>query len=362
MTATNYDAMSVSELRTAARAAVKERGLAVSGTAIVGARKDDLIALLRGERDTLDDAPAESSARTAAVDQSIGGLMAALARQAVDEELASRGQLVPEIHLRVGERPEVKIEGLVHERFEDVLRRVSAGLNVLLVGPSGTGKTKLAQQVAEALDRPFTFNSMSAGVSESSVLGRVLPDASGNWTYRASPFVHAYRTGGVHLFDEIDAADPNLMVVVNAALANGHLAIPFADLPPVERHPDAVILAAANTYGNGADRQYVGRNALDAATMDRFRMGLVEVDYDGRIERALAEALLSKTDAEALLAWAWSVRGNIREHKLRRIMSTRTIADAARLMAVGVNLRAVRATYFADWTEEETRRVGRAAS
>ena len=34
------------------------------------------------------------------------------------------------------------------------------------------------------------------------------------------------------MLDEVDAADPNLMVVINAAIANGRLSIPFADLPP----------------------------------------------------------------------------------------------------------------------------------
>ena len=85
-----------------------------------------------------------------------------------------------------------------------------------------------------ALDLPFSFNSLSAGCTESHIIGRVLPDEAGNWTYRPSPFVRAYRDGGVHLFDEIDAADPNLLVLINAALPVGGAAGPqreFGALP-----------------------------------------------------------------------------------------------------------------------------------
>jgi hypothetical protein len=37
-----------------------------------------------------------------------------------------------------------------------------------------------------------------------------------------------------------------------------------------KRHPDFVFIAAANTFGMGANDRYVGRNRLDAATLDRF--------------------------------------------------------------------------------------------
>ena len=44
-------------------------------------------------------------------------------------------------------------------------------------------------------------------------------------------------------------------------------------------------IAAANTYGLGGNIEYVGRNAMDAATRDRFTMQ--EFGYDETLERAL---------------------------------------------------------------------------
>jgi MoxR-like ATPase len=250
-----------------------------------------------------------------------------------------------------------------HARLLDVIKRVEARIPVLLVGPAGCGKTHLASQVAEAMDLPFSFNSMSEGVSESHLLGRMLPDAKGVWQYQPSPFVKAYRDGGVHLLDEIDASEPNLLVAVNAALANGQLSLPFAQVEPIRRHENSVIIAAANTFGNGADRQYVGRNQLDAATVDRFKMGTIEMDYDVDVEEALAkahagDAASEKTAlAQEMLQWAWGVRDSIRAAKLRRIMSTRNIVDGAKMLAVGIALADVKAAYFTGWTDDEKSKI-----
>lgn len=260
----------------------------------------------------------------------------------------------PVITITMPDKRKVKVtEEHTHKCLPDVLERVAAGVPVLLVGPSGSGKTHLARQIATSLKLPFSFNSMSEGVSEASLLGRMLPQEDGTWAYQESPFVKAYRDGGVHLLDEIDAADPNLMVTVNAAIANGVLSLPFSGMPPIERHRDCVLIAAANTFGNGASRQYVGRNQLDAATVNRFTMGTVEMDYDQELERALAIATLTLDRADRLLTWAWAVREAISRNKLSRILSTRNIEDAARLMKVGKSLNDVAAIYTQGWSPDE---------
>lgn len=299
-----------------------------------------------------------------------GGVSETRVRE-IARELDSEVAAVLRQQLQVHEKPVVHVAfhpkkvkkvdtGGKHKRFLDVLKRVEAGLPVLLVGPSGSGKTFLAAQVAEALDMDFTFNSMSEGVSESSLLGRMLPDAKGAWTYQPAPFVSTFKKGGVHLLDEIDASDPNLLVTVNAAIANGLLSLPFAGIEPIKRHERCVIIAAANTYGNGADRQYVGRNQLDAATLNRFTMGTVEIDYDREIEAAIVREILEGDSgkAESLLRWSWGVREKVEANRLRRIMSTRNIEDAAKLMAVGVDLPTVQKTYLLGWSADEARKVG----
>ena len=46
-------------------------------------------------------------------------------------------------------------------------------------------------------------------------------------------------------------------------------------------------LAAANTFGLGADADYTGRERLDMATLERWRMGRVEINYDHDLQESI---------------------------------------------------------------------------
>lgn len=328
---------------------------------IASASKAELVAFIeRGERPahgatvaSNGATAADSAAQIAAAIQSIiaatpAGLDADAVREIVRAEL-SEVKPVPPVQIVLNGKPGTVLAEKTHEKFSEVCRLVAAGLPVMLVGPAGSGKTTLAAQVAKALGRTFTYNSLSAGTSESHILGRTLPDASGAWTFKPAPFVETYRNGGIHLFDEVDAADPNLLVVINAALANGHLSIPFAGIT-VERHAETAIIMAGNTWGNGASRQYVGRNQLDAATLDRVAVSTVFVDYDAELEAALCPV-------PEVLAWGRKVREGINGGGLRRILSTRTLVNASRLVLAGETLSTVAERYFAGWTREERNRA-----
>lgn len=166
-----------------------------------------------------------------------------------------------------------------HANYPALLRCVAARVNVWLVGPAGSGKTSAAENVARDLGLKFYSKSVGPQTSESALLG--YQDANGR-TVRTL-LREAFEHGGVFLLDEIDAANPAVLVVVNALLANGSCAFPDA---VVKKHPDFVLVAGANTIGQGADRQYVGRSQIDAATLDRFA-NLVW-DYDPGIFAAAA--------------------------------------------------------------------------
>ncbi len=129
----------------------------------------------------------------------------------------------------------------------------------------------------------------------------------------------------------------------------------FVETFILEARTRDAIIAAANTFGHGADVQYVGRNQLDAATLDRFAVGTVFVDYDKNMEWALVRGILDEEQANPLAEWVWGVREAIRQHRLRRIMSTRTILNSARLIAAGEALETIRQRYFTSWSEDERR-------
>jgi|SRR5215468_2398112 len=69
------------------------------------------------------------------------------------------------------------------------------------------------------------------------------------------------------LGDEADAANAGVFTSINAGTSNGKCG--FANGTQC-RGENTYFGLAMNTFGNGADRIYCGRNALDGATMNRF--------------------------------------------------------------------------------------------
>lgn len=173
----------------------------------------------------------------------------------------------------------VPMDGVQHEKFERVIKYVANDKPVFLTGPAGTGKNVLCKQVAKALGLNFYFT--NAVTQEYQLKG--FTDAMGN--YQETQFYKAFKNGGVFMLDEMDASIPEVLVILNAAIANRYFDFP-APIGYVEAHPDFRVIAAGNTYGTGASYEYVGRNQLDAASLNRF--AVVKVDYSETIENNVA--------------------------------------------------------------------------
>lgn len=167
---------------------------------------------------------------------------------------------------------------LYHKDYEVIKNLVSLNIPTLLSGPAGAGKNITLKQVADGLGLPFYFT--NAVTQEYKLTGFI--DANG--TYHETQFYQAFKNGGLFFLDEMDASIPETLVILNAAIANGYFDFPTER---VEAHEDFRIVGAANTFGTGADIEYVGRNQLDAATLDRF--ALIRFNYDPKVENAIAD-------------------------------------------------------------------------
>jgi len=170
---------------------------------------------------------------------------------------------------------EVKFEEVLHDQFETILAFVQMNEPVFITGPAGSGKNVLCKQIAKALNLKFYFS--NAITQEYKITG--FTDAMG--VFQQSQFYQAFSNGGLFMLDELDASIPEAAIIMNAAIANRYFDFP-APIGYVEAHPDFRIIAAGNTFGTGASYQYVGRNQLDGATLDRF--SIVEVHYSKRVE------------------------------------------------------------------------------
>lgn len=252
-----------------------------------------------------------------------------------------------------------------------VVALLKAGVSVMMVGPAGSGKTTLGKQCAEILGVPFNAMSMSAGASESMFFGRLLPTGEGGrFEHHPSIFMRCYEGPGLNLIDEMDAADANLLIAANTALANGGF---YSDLrfgnEYVKRHEQSYILAACNTFGTGADVVYTGREQLDGATLDRFY--IVEIGYDPGYEatvRGIDPASVhnpwkpatrrSEIEKAALGDWVMALRTACNNRGVRRIVSTRTLQKALAAYDAGVPVSEIKTDILAGWTRDEKMKAG----
>lgn len=253
----------------------------------------------------------------------------AVALSRLSDKIDAMRPKVTEVHLP--NRPKVELKGVQHEQFPKVLKALSKGLHLFLVGPAGTGKTTLAENASKALALPFSAQSFNAQSSKADLVGFM----TANGTYVGTEFRKRFQDGGVYLMDEIDNANPNILGTLNAALANGYMAFPDG---MVQRHEGFVAVAAGNTFGNGATAQYVGRNPIDGATKDRF------VFMDIMIDEAIEATMVEATGVSATVGAKWlqivrSCRKNVADFGLQVIVSPRASAQGANLLDAGFTFR-----------------------
>ena len=165
-----------------------------------------------------------------------------------------------------------------HKKQPQIKLCIENNIPVYLAGPAGSGKNFALEQIAKELGMNFYFtNSVQ---QEYKITGFI--DAGG--IYHETEFYKAFTNGGLFFLDEMDASIPEVLVLLNAAIANGYFEFPNGK---VTAHDGFRVVAAGNTVGNGADEQYTGRLVLDQATLDRFV--IINFDYDKNIELHLAK-------------------------------------------------------------------------
>lgn len=233
--------------------------------------------------------------------------------------------------------------GRQHYIFPLVLKLLSVRIgdyrpNIALVGPAGSGKSSMARVVAKALNVECRATAFCSQSTKTDLLGFI--DARG--VYQGTAFRHCYENGGVWLADELDAANANVTVIMNDAVANGSMSFPDG---VVKRNPNFVLMAGMNTWGNGATREFIGRNALDAATLDRFLF--IHLPYDEGFEAHLCgiEGKFSPAinleeggikTPEQWLAYVSRVRQNAEKHSIKHVVTPRASMAGCQLSRASV--------------------------
>lgn len=237
---------------------------------------------------------------------------------AVQEEILRKYGTLPEIvEIRAPGKEPRPVTGTFHEAFPTVVKLVNMDLPVYLSGEAGTGKNVICKQVAEALNIPFYFT--NAVTQEHKLTGFI--DAGGH--YHETQFYKAFKDGGLFFLDELDASIPEVLIILNAAIANRYFDFPTGK---VTAHKDFRLIAAGNTFGTGADNVYSGRYNLDGASMDRFNV--IPIRYSDKIERAITD------NDKDLLDFCHAFRGLTKTSNINCIFSYRALDAITKLKEV----------------------------
>jgi MoxR-like ATPase len=130
-------------------------------------------------------------------------------------------------------------------------------------------------------------------------------------------------------------------------MENGLCAFPDAI---VERHADCIVIAAGNTWGLGATADYVGRNKLDGAFLDRFHVRL-DWQYDVALEVAIS-------GNEKWTRRVQAARERARAAGLKVLITPRASQAGAALIEAGMTMdEAAELTYLANLTKDQRKMV-----
>lgn len=203
-----------------------------------------------------------------------------------------------------------------HALQETIYNLLNLRCNVWLVGPAGSGKSKCAELAALDLGLPYFCPPIGRETPISQLFGYF--NASGN--YVRTPLRQAVENGGVCHLEEIDFASPAVGTAINSVLANDYIGFPDQT---IKRHGDFILIASANTYGNGANAQYIGSQGINAATRDRFVY--VDFPYDEKMESQIAPN-------KAWTAHVQSVRKAVNSLALRHVVSPRASINGGKMI------------------------------
>lgn len=209
-----------------------------------------------------------------------------------------------------------------HHKYDTIKTCLQCNIPIYLAGPAGSGKNFTVEQIARELGWDFYFS--NSVQQEFKLTGFI--DAAGD--FHETEFYKACTSekDAVFFLDEMDASIPEVLVLLNAAIANGYFEFPTGRVDLKNVH----FVAAGNTVGSGSDEMYTGRMVIDQATLDRF--AIIDFGYDTNIEMAMAE------NDDDLVDFIHSLRKSSESQGIRATFSYRCITMAKKLENAGMPL------------------------
>lgn len=169
-------------------------------------------------------------------------------------------------------------------------------INLMMVGKPGTGKTTLAYALGAATGMP-TYSIALNKDSEGDVFQGMTKVVDGKLDFVATDFLDAYTNGGIIVLEEINLANPNVVMGTIGQAIEYPFVLMENGYKPVTRHPMCVIIGTMNvgTYGS---------IALNEALSSRFKTTYILDDPE---QNAFIDILCKSGGTRKASMWVYNV-------------------------------------------------------
>jgi MoxR-like ATPase len=226
--------------------------------------------------------------------------------------------------------------------FEVIKHNIEYGVNTMLIGATGTGKTEVISNIAQAFNLPLVIFDM--GTMTDPVMGLVgthvitVEDGVTKSEFKRSRFSEIIQQPGIILLDEISRAGAmanNLLFPCLDFRRELPMEYSFHDTAPVKIHEQCVFFSTANMGS-----QYTGTHKLDRALLDRFML----IEMDPIKKQDIMDTLssefpkLPKTKVEKLVSTFLKINQEHDEFKISFNLSLRHLKTIAKLVSNGFEI------------------------
>lgn len=225
--------------------------------------------------------------------------------------------------------------------WEDVLLSVTLKKPVLLKGPAGSGKTKMAESFSHFFSQPMHSINCSVDLDAESLLGfKTMVQKNGQTMieFIEGPVVKAMKQGHLLYIDEINMAKAETLPILHSVLDYRRmLTNPFTG-EVIQAHPDFSIVAAIN-------EGYIGTAPMNEALKNRFVS--FSIPYlDGEQLKELWQNRFPTVSNE-LQTLMLQIAGDLKQQVINGLLSEeaasiRSLLDATELAQYMDPLRAIR--------------------